>query len=89
MVQSMTLNRGVSGELAGHPNYATLDPSQTMWKSRHMTMPRQINSMERILDWKPKELHRLNMINEKKNIFMERSLGNTIPYKQGDIGKIG
>ena len=39
-------------------------------KSKYSTIPKKINSMERILEWKPKGLHKLSMINEKQNISM-------------------
>lgn len=61
--------------------------NQSFNKSKFSTMPKRINSMERILDWKPKGLHKLNMYNSPTNIFMEKSLKNTIPYRQSITGK--
>lgn len=43
--------------------------------------------MERILEWKPKGLHKLSMMNEKQNIMMEKSLGTTLPLRLHGIGK--
>lgn len=45
-----------------------------------------MNSMERILEWHPKGLHKLSMINERQDILMEKSLGNTIPLHQYTAG---
>ena len=61
--------------------------NQTFNKSRNVPLPKRMNSMERILDWNPKANSRLNLINEQKNISMERSLKNTIPFRQHDAGK--
>ena len=71
---------------------ATLAPkqplNQSLNKSRNSTFDKRVNSMERILEWQPKGLHKLNLINEKKNIFMEKSLKNIIPYRENSIGKL-
>lgn len=63
------------------------DKGNTFYKSRNSTHLKKVNSMERILEWQPKGLHKLNLINERKNIFMERSLKNIIPYKENSVGK--
>jgi hypothetical protein len=88
LAQSVKSFENHHGLMTQNPLRYTIDPNQSFSKSRNMTMSKRINSMERILDWKPKELHRLNLINDRKNIFMEKSLKNTIPYKQHDIGKL-
>ena len=68
------------------PRDSNKNINQTFEKSKFATIPKKINSMERILNWNPKELQRLHMINGSKRLMMEKSLGNTIPYKQRDIG---
>ena len=84
IVQSMSYRR--PNENSGFSPRAPNDLNQTFEKSKFATIPKKINSMENILDWKPKELQRLHMINDSKRLMMEKSLGNTIPYKQKDIG---
>ena len=37
-------------------------------KSKYSTIPKKMNSMERVLEEKPKGLHKLSMANEKQNI---------------------
>jgi hypothetical protein len=61
--------------------------TQTFTKSRNATMLKKINSMERILEWQPRGVHKLNLINGNKNISMQKSLNNIIPYREKSNGK--
>jgi len=85
MLQSYKTFRKAEDKLDTFSPTRTEKPS-TFYKSRNSTHLKKVNSMERILEWQPKGLHKLNLINDKKNIFMEKSLKNIIPYQENSIG---
>ena len=88
--QSATLSRLENSNRLGNTNFGQYNDNHMILKSKYATIPKKINSVERILDWKPKEASQLNLTHEREAMMMmENSLGNTIPYRQHSTGQFG
>ena len=82
---SVTMNQLQNFGTLNTINWEHIDNSQIQLKSKHATLPKKVNSIERVFDSKNKGSSRLNLSNERFNLMMENSLSNTIPYRQHSI----
>lgn len=87
MMKTLTVDNRYRDDLNNTEYMPTYANTQTFSKSRNATMPKRVNSMARILEWQPHVVNKLNLINEKKNMYMQKSLKNIIPYRENSIGK--
>jgi hypothetical protein len=85
--KTLTGGNATKGTLSLSEFYPINGLTQKFSKSRNATMLKKINSMERILEWQPRGVHKLNLANGDKNIIMQKSLNNIIPYREKSNGK--